>query len=118
MSSWSLCAVLGCVVVFAAAPVYGVVACRRSAVVDRARRSKIAICRDDLRRSGPGRTTHRRASSSRHRLPLSPRVRTLPELHRDWRFRMIKLHGIPRSRAIRPLWMLEELGVPYDNVKV
>jgi len=31
---------------------------------------------------------------------------------------MIKLYGIPRSRTIRPLWMLEELGVPYDNVKV
>jgi len=31
---------------------------------------------------------------------------------------MIKLYGIPLSRAIRPLWMLEELGVPYDNIKV
>ncbi len=31
---------------------------------------------------------------------------------------MIKLYGIPRSRTIRPLWMLEELGIPYDNVQV
>ena len=31
---------------------------------------------------------------------------------------MIKLYGIPRSRTIRPLWMLEELGLPYENVKV
>ena len=31
---------------------------------------------------------------------------------------MIKLHGIPRSRTMRPLWMLEELGVPYENAKV
>ncbi len=31
---------------------------------------------------------------------------------------MIKLYGIPRSRTMRPLWMLEELGVPYDSVKV
>jgi len=31
---------------------------------------------------------------------------------------MIKLYGIPRSRTMRPLWMLEELGLPYDNVKV
>ena len=31
---------------------------------------------------------------------------------------MIKLYGIPRSRALRSLWMLEELGLSYENVRI
>ena len=28
---------------------------------------------------------------------------------------MIKLYGIAQSRAFRNLWMLEELGLPYEQ---
>jgi glutathione S-transferase len=30
---------------------------------------------------------------------------------------MIKVYGVPRSRALRALWMCEELGLEYENVK-
>lgn len=30
---------------------------------------------------------------------------------------MIKIYGVPRSRTIRCLWMAEETGVAYENVK-
>jgi glutathione S-transferase len=30
----------------------------------------------------------------------------------------MKLYCMPRSRSIRPLWLLEELGVPYEFVKL
>jgi glutathione S-transferase len=30
---------------------------------------------------------------------------------------MITVYGVPRSRTARVLWMLEELELPYDNVK-
>jgi len=29
---------------------------------------------------------------------------------------MIKLYGVPQSRAFRPLWMLHELGLEFENV--
>jgi glutathione S-transferase len=29
---------------------------------------------------------------------------------------VIKLYGVSSSRALRPLWMLEELGLEYENV--
>ena len=31
---------------------------------------------------------------------------------------MIKLYGVPLSRAFRSLWALEEIGVEYENVPV
>ncbi len=31
---------------------------------------------------------------------------------------MIKLYGVPQSRAFRNMWMLGELGLPYENVKI
>ncbi len=30
----------------------------------------------------------------------------------------LKIHGIPKSRAVRVIWMAEELGIPYENVLV
>jgi glutathione S-transferase len=30
---------------------------------------------------------------------------------------MLRLYGTPQTRTFRPLWMLEELGVPYEVVK-
>lgn len=31
---------------------------------------------------------------------------------------MLKIYGVYRSRASRPLWLLEELGLPFDHVPV
>lgn len=31
---------------------------------------------------------------------------------------MLKIYGIPRSRAFRTLWMAKELGLEYDNVQI
>ncbi|MFI5013923.1 MAG: glutathione S-transferase family protein [Hyphomicrobiales bacterium] len=30
----------------------------------------------------------------------------------------LKIYGVPRSRAIRTLWMVQELGIPYELVEV
>lgn len=30
----------------------------------------------------------------------------------------LKIYGIPASRAIRPLWAAEELGLDYENIKI
>ena len=31
---------------------------------------------------------------------------------------MLKIYGVYRSRATRPLWLVEELGIPFDHVPV
>ena len=31
---------------------------------------------------------------------------------------MIKLYGYPRSRSTRVVWMLEELGIDYEFIKI
>jgi glutathione S-transferase len=31
---------------------------------------------------------------------------------------MIKLYHAPRARSVRPLWLLEEMGVPYETVSL
>src|SRR5207248_10049641 len=30
----------------------------------------------------------------------------------------LKIHGIPRSRAFRTLWMAKELGLEYENIPI
>src|SRR5215475_11270758 len=30
---------------------------------------------------------------------------------------MITVYGVPQSRTMRVLWMLHELGIPFENVK-
>ena len=30
----------------------------------------------------------------------------------------LKIYGIAASRAIRPLWAAEELGLPYEHIKL
>src|SRR4029077_7194907 len=51
-------------------------------------------------------------------LPWFPWPRACARVPRGGGHAMIKLYGVPRSRTMRPLWMLEELGLPYENVKV
>lgn len=30
----------------------------------------------------------------------------------------LRIYGVPKSRTFRPLWVAEELGIPYENVPV
>lgn len=31
---------------------------------------------------------------------------------------MVKLYDVPKTRATRPRWLLEELGAPYELVRM
>ncbi|RYE61944.1 MAG: glutathione S-transferase family protein, partial [Rhizobiaceae bacterium] len=31
---------------------------------------------------------------------------------------MLKIYGVYRSRATRPLWLIEELGLPFEHIPV
>jgi glutathione S-transferase len=47
-----------------------------------------------------------------------PRPRQDPPRNREENHVTIKLYGVPQSRSSRCLWLLEELGVGYENVPV
>src|SRR5205823_6006885 len=86
-----------------------------------ARRARRASCRSRTRRRrtsrsrvarnrAPSRSAKKRSSKyAQQSAPPSPVRRT-----RDKRSRMIKLYHAPLTRSIRVLWLLEELGIPYE----
>src|SRR2546427_4161280 len=76
----------------------------------------VGIERTNRHRADPTPRARLRRALAPAKVPLAACLGYVSRSRR--RATMIKLYGIPRSRTMRPLWMLEELGLPYENVKV
>src|SRR6266849_1925573 len=89
---------------------------------DARRRFEIARCRTQFQRRARSRTTRGLDIGRCAWMTRGPKQGILPADDKLWQGQgtmgKLKVYGVPRSRAYRVLWMVNELGLDYEHLPV